>query len=223
MTCTDFLAAINARLFDSSDPVVMSDTLIISFGGGASIHADIVNLGGEAQLRVCYDTHSRSFNPYTRPVRQSDIDGYVGIVWPPSPPASRSTHRRGAGLLPGALPTMSKPGRKPYENAAEALRRLTLAADWGGFSGGTASALLIEAGLEVGRTSAQTMLAEVAGTRPPMPMRGVKADAVAATIVRCGEVPDYAPPLSLRALLAALAEQGHAEGLEVSVRWHLGV
>ena len=80
MTCTDFLAAINARLFDSSDPVVMSDTLIISFGGGASIHADIVNLGGEAQLRVCYDTHSRSFSPYTRPVRQSDIDGYVGIV-----------------------------------------------------------------------------------------------------------------------------------------------
>jgi hypothetical protein len=118
---------------------------------------------------------------------------------------------------------MSSPGRKPYEHAAEALRRLHLAADWGTLSGGAASAILIEAGIEVGRTSAQTMLAEVARARPPMPMRGVKADAVAATIVRCGEVPDYAPPLSLRALLAALAEQGHADGLEVSVRWHLGV
>jgi hypothetical protein len=118
---------------------------------------------------------------------------------------------------------MSSPGRKPYEHAAEALRRLHLAADWGTFSGQAASNLLIEAGFEVGRTSAQTMLAEVARSRPPMPMRGVKADAVAATIVRCGEVPDYAPPLSLRALLAALAEQGHGKGLEESVRWHLGL
>ncbi len=80
MTCTDFLATINANLIDASDPVVMSDTLIISLGGNACIHADIVNLGGMAHLRVCYDTHIRNFNPYTRPVRQSDIDGYVGIV-----------------------------------------------------------------------------------------------------------------------------------------------
>jgi hypothetical protein len=117
---------------------------------------------------------------------------------------------------------MSKPGRKPYEQAAEALRRLTLAADWGAFSGQAASNLLIDAGFEVGRTSAQTMLAEVARTRPPMPVRGTRADAVAATIVRCGEVPDYAPPLSLRALLATLGG-GHVEGLEVSLRWHLGL
>jgi hypothetical protein len=118
---------------------------------------------------------------------------------------------------------MSTPGRKPYEHAAEALRRLTLAADWGSLSGQAASNLLIEGGLEVGRTTAQTMLAEVARTRPPMPMRGTRADAVAATIVRCGEVPDYAPPLSLRALLAALGEEGHGEALEVSLRWHLGL
>ena len=80
MTCTAFLAAINANLIDASDPVVMSDTLIISLGGNACIHADIVNLGGIAQLRVCYDNNSRLANPYTRPVRQSDIDGYAGIV-----------------------------------------------------------------------------------------------------------------------------------------------
>jgi hypothetical protein len=80
MTCTDFLAAINANLIDSSDPVVMSDTLIISLGGSASIHADIVNLGGAAHLRVCYDNQSRLANPYTRPATQADIKGYVGIV-----------------------------------------------------------------------------------------------------------------------------------------------
>ena len=80
MTCTAFLAAINATLIDTTDPVVMSDTLIISLGGDARIHADIVNLGGMAHLRISHDTHGAVSPAYTRPARQSDIDGYAGIV-----------------------------------------------------------------------------------------------------------------------------------------------
>lgn len=80
MTVAALLAAINARLIDATEPVVMSDTLIISYGGSACIHASIVNLGGAAHLRVSYDTHSRIVDPYTRPAVQADISGYLGTV-----------------------------------------------------------------------------------------------------------------------------------------------
>jgi hypothetical protein len=80
MTCTAFLAATNARLIDATNPVVMSDTLLISLGRSAQIEASIVNLGGMAHLRISHDTHGAGSPAYTRPVRQSDIDGYVGIV-----------------------------------------------------------------------------------------------------------------------------------------------
>ena len=80
MTVAALLAAINARLVDATEPVVMSDTIIVSYGGSAHIHASIINLGGVAHLRVSYDTHSRIVEPYTRLAVQADIDGYLGTV-----------------------------------------------------------------------------------------------------------------------------------------------
>jgi len=80
MTCTDFLAAINARLVDATEPVVMSDTLLFSRGPHDDTVADLIDVDGVANLRITFESCAAIVEPYTRPATQDDISHYLGTV-----------------------------------------------------------------------------------------------------------------------------------------------
>lgn len=111
-------------------------------------------------------------------------------------------------------------GRKLHSFGAEAMRRIALAAPWGLPSAAETADILTEAGVPVGRSLCRSMHGEVADQRAPIgtPI----GDKVALAVLRSGEVPDWAPPLSTRALCAALLAQGHGDGMALSIRAHLG-
>ena len=111
-------------------------------------------------------------------------------------------------------------GRKQHTHGAEAMRRIALAASWGLPSAAAAAADLAAAGLPIGRSLAAAMIAEVADRRAPIST--LIGGRVGRAILRSGEVPDWAPTLSTRALCEALLDQGHCDGLEMSIRAHLG-